>query len=247
MSVNTQIAVFAPERTNKQRRHTMNAVLKPGEKNQHEMWEGRDGRFTPPSLVKDYDKLKEQTVKPLIQRWLELSTEVADLKANIFDEVESLLSVCADDYGVTLAGKKGNVTLYLYDGSFFLQRRYQDRVQFDERLLAAEQLVRECLDEWAGEASDELRTLITAAFERNKEGDIRRSELVRLRKLKIDDERWQRAMGIIAEAEQIIESACYFQVQRRDNTGKYQPVPLDFAAVHPARKTTGVANSGEPS
>ena len=201
------------------------------------MWLGRDGRFTPETLVKEYEKKREAVIVPLIEKWTSLHAEMASLKAQMFDEVEALLEFCFEDYGVELSGKKGNVTLYKYDGSYLIQRKFQARIQFDERIFAAEELVRECLEDWSGDARAELQTLILAAFERNKEGDIRRSELIRLRNLAIEDERWQQAMKIIAEAEQIIDSACYFQVQQRDpKTGKYNALLLDFSAIRPKRK-----------
>lgn len=208
------------------------------DQSQFVMWKGRDGRFTPVELIKDYEKLKEQTLRPLFERWLALHTEMADLKSTLLDEVETLLSVCADQYQVKLGGDKGNVTLYRYDGEFSLSRKFQARVRFDERILAAETLVRQCLDTWSGEAGPELRKLVMAAFERNKEGEIRRTELVRLRALDIDDTRWKEAMAIIAEAEEIIDSACYFTVNRRDpKTGKYHSLLLDFSGIQPKRKT----------
>jgi len=117
-----------------------------------------------------------------------------------------------------------------------LQRKIQDRSRFSERLFAAEELVKQCLEDWTESARSELKTFILAAFERNKEGDIRRSELIRLRTLKIDDERWTQAMAIIAEAEEIVESASYFQVHKRNSNGDYESVLLDFSSIRPAYK-----------
>ena len=200
------------------------------------MWQDRNGRFVPISLIKEYEQLREQQIDPLIQRWIALYEEMADLKANMFDDIEDLLDICAYQYGVTLAGKKGNISLYKFDGSYMLQRKFQNRSQFDERLLTAEQLIRSYIDELAGSASDELKVLILGAFERNKDGEIRRHELVRLRALDINDERWRNAMDIIAKAEQIIDSACYVQVHKRVASGKYEAMHLDFSAIIPKRK-----------
>ena len=200
------------------------------------LWRGRDGRFTLESEVKEYEKLREAVLAPLFERFMSLHAEMADLKAQMMDDVENLLALCADQYGVKPRGSKGNLTLYRYDGEFMLKRQIQDRSRFSERLFAAEELVKQCLEEWSVDARSELKTIFMAAFERNKEGDIRRSELIRLRGLKIDDPRWNKAMGIIAEAEEIIESASYFQVHKRMPTGEYQSVLLDFSAIQPQYK-----------
>ena len=75
----------------------MNAVTKESNIN---MWQGRDGRYTPESLVKDYEKLKEQTLIPLIERWVKLHAELADLKAQMFQDVDTLIETCAGQWGV---------------------------------------------------------------------------------------------------------------------------------------------------
>lgn len=194
-------------------------------------WTDREGRAVHVEDVADYEQLREETLRPLVSRWLELYLAAADLKARLYDDIEALLATCAEEHGVSWGGKKGNVTLYLFDGSFRVERNYQNRTSFDEQITAAEVLVRECLDSWADGARPELRQLVMAAFGRNACGEIRRAEMVRLRELRIEDERWERAMNIIAKAEKVLDRACYIVVSVRDANGKYHPLPLDMASI----------------
>lgn len=199
-------------------------------------WRNRDGHYVPLSLIEDYEKLREETIRPRLEYWLWLHQEIADLKASFFADIETLEDICLEQHGVRLAGKKkGNVSLYTYDGELMVQRRYQDRSQFNESIGAAEQLIREFLADLKGDAEPEVVALINIAFERTKQGEIRRSMLVKLRTLKFKDTRWMRAMEIIAQAEEIIDSACYLAVHRRAAQREYVPVPLDIAAIKPRK------------
>jgi len=196
-------------------------------------WTNAKGHFVPVEDIPEYEQLREQALRPLVGRWLSAYLDLADLKARMYEEVEALIALCAEQHGVDLGGKKGNVTLYLYDGSFKVERQYQNRSAFDEQINAAEALISKCLETWAGEAGPEIRALVKGAFEKNARGEIRRSEMIRLRSLKIDDDDWRKAMEIIAKAEKILDRACYISVSVRDAQGKYIPLPLDFASVRP--------------
>ncbi|MCA0368344.1 MAG: ribose-phosphate diphosphokinase [Proteobacteria bacterium] len=97
---------------------------------------------------------------------------------------------------------------------------------------AAKALIDQCLTDWTENARDELRTLINDAFRVDAAGNIRTMEVLRLRRLEIDDERWQRAMTAIGEAVQIESSKSYVRIYERDDeTGLYNPIALDLAVV----------------
>lgn len=199
-------------------------------------WTDKDGRFVPMEDISEFDQLKEETLRPLALAVVSQYLGLADLKARLFEEFDALVETSWERYGVQVGGKKKNATVYLFDGSVKLERAFQNRVVFDERIGAAEALVREYLTDLGAGLEPEARNLIAAAFERNAQGEIRRGEMLRLRNHKISDERWQKAMKIIAEAEEIIDRACYITVSVRDALGKYQALPLDIASVRPHKR-----------
>lgn len=202
-------------------------------------WINRQGGATHIDSISPYELLREETLRPLLERHLELYLALADHKARLDAHLSALVDVCWQKHGVRIEGeKKKGMTLYLYDGSMCVRRTYRDRTAYDESIGAAETLVKEWLAEKTAEAGPEVQALIASAFEKNKEGDIRRSEMVRLRSHKFEDERWTRAMQIIAEAEQVLATACYFTVMIQDARGEYQPLPLDLAAVRPHLRPT---------
>lgn len=200
-------------------------------------WLDREGRAVRLESIKPYEVLREQTLRPLVERHLALYLELADLKARYYEDIATLIEICYQEHGVLLEGKhKKNSTLYLFDGSFRIERKYQDRTRYDESIGAAEQLIRNCLDDWSSDANPEVRALILSAFERNKQGELRRAEMIRLRDHNFDDPRWTQAMAIIADAERSMSAACYITVSIRDKLGAYHPLPLDLAAVPPHKR-----------
>ena len=55
--------------------------------------------------------------------------------------------------------------------------------------------------------------------------------LLALRRHKIEDERWQRAMQAIGDSLQVLDSKAYVRVYERGKDGKYNAIPLDLAAL----------------
>ena len=77
----------------------------------------------------------------------------------------------------------------------------------------------------------ELKTLINAAFQVDKEGNISTARVLGLRRLAIDDAKWRRAMDALSDSLQVHTSKAFVRVYRRDTAGEYQLINLDVAKV----------------
>lgn len=135
-------------------------------------WKDARGVLTPESLVKPVDKERDALVKAIIERAKPLQQALRDFKQDTFADIQALIDLSAEQYGATIGGKKGNVTLYSYDGRFKVQRAMQDRIAFDERIQAAKELIDACVAEWTKDARPELLAIIDRAFSTDKEGEI---------------------------------------------------------------------------
>ena len=113
-----------------------------------------------------------------------------------------------------------------------MQIAIAERVQFDERLQAAKQLIDECITEWSQSSRDEIKLLVQDAFQTDKEGKINTGRVLALRRINIADAKWQTAMKAIGESLQVIGSKEYVRFYERvGNTDTYRPIVLDVAAV----------------
>lgn len=195
-------------------------------------WQDAQGRMVPESLIKPIDMERDRLVRHLVDRASELSAKLADFKAVAFGDIEAFIELSAEQYGITLGGKKGNVTLYSFDGRFKIQRSVQESIAFDERLQAARALIDECLRDWTQGARPEVATLANDAFRTDSQGEIRTARVLALRRLDIKDERWQRAMQAIGEACQVVGSKSYIRVYERiGDSDQYRAISLDIAGV----------------
>ena len=190
------------------------------------------GRLIHEDLIKPIDIERDQLVRILVDRASELNSELAEFKAVAFGDIQAFIEMSAEEYGAKIGGKKGNVTLFTFDGRFKIQRSVQETISFDERLQAARALIDECLTEWTAGARPEVVALINDAFRTDTKGEIRTASVLALRRLDIKDERWQQAMVAIGEACQAVGSKAYIRIYERvGDTDQYKPISLDIAAV----------------
>ncbi|HCA2844606.1 TPA: DUF3164 family protein, partial [Citrobacter freundii] len=95
----------------------------------------------------------------------------------------------------------------------------------------AKELFDECVTEWSQGANDNLRAIISDAFQVDKEGQLNTGRILSLRRVKIQDVRWNRAMEAISESLQVAMSKTYINFREKDKGGKLINIPLDIAAI----------------
>ncbi len=191
----------------------------------------KKGRLVPIDNVNEIDKVRDELVKKLVEEAYATQSVLKEFKLNAFSEIASFIELSAEKYKVKLGGKKGNVTLYSYDGEYKIQRAVNENMSFNEGILSAKALIQECLEDWSEGANANLRAIVNRAFEVDKEGNLSTNRILGLRQVKIDDSRWNTAMEAISDSLQVIDSKSYIRLYKRNEQGKYQPVPLDLASI----------------
>lgn len=194
-------------------------------------WKNSRGDLVPESRVTDIDKLRDQVVRDLCLMAKERSLGLRDFKLNTMQEVAALVTTSIEQYGVKSGGDKGNVTLTTYDGGFKVQRQMADHLVFSEQLQAAKELIDGCVIRWAANADDNIKALVTHAFQTDKEGKINTGRVLGLRQLKINDPEWLQAMQAITDSIKVASTKPYIRFYERNASGGYDPINLDLAAV----------------
>lgn len=188
------------------------------------------GALVPLALVKPQHLLEDELVRKVMGHAVALSEQVSRFKEHCFDDVGAFEALLAQEYGATVGGAKGNKTLMSHDGLFKVQVQVADSIVFGPELQTAKVLVDECLNEWAEGARDEIRAIITRAFQTDKAGQINRSDIFMLLRLEIDDPRWKRAMQAIRDAMRVVGSKTYIRCYRRvAQDAPWEPVSIDLA------------------
>jgi hypothetical protein len=173
------------------------------------------GHLVPLALVPDVDRLRDELVREIAAKVRELSGLARAALARAGGEVEAFRALSAERYGAKLRGQKGNIQLLSFDGTLKVVRAMEERIEFDERLSAARELIGQCIEEWTEGSRGEVRVLVEDAFRADGQGRLSAGRVLGLRRLKIDDPRWQQAMEAIADAAQVVGTKAYLRVYER--------------------------------
>lgn len=195
-------------------------------------WRDGAGRLIPDSMVRPIDKARDELVRDLVDQARAASAVLAEFKHRAFGDINAFVDMSSELYGVRVGGQKGNVTLMSFDGRLKVVRQFQERLVFDERLLAAKTLIDECIQAWTSGSRAEIKALINDAFQVDKEGKISTGRVLGLKRLDISDPKWLRAMQAITDSIQVAGSKGYVRAYERiGDTDQYQPINLDISAV----------------
>lgn len=190
------------------------------------------GRLVPLALVKSQDKLKDQTVRKIIAYAEDLHGRIERFRGHTFDDVVTFLDLLAEQYDAKLGGLKGNTTLTSHDGCYKVTISVQDHLSFEGGLQSVKSLIDECITGWSTDLRPEIRALIEHAFQVDQTGKINRSALFALRRLKIDDPKWQEAMKALDDAIYVLGSREYIRFHKRSNPrARWEPITIDLASA----------------
>lgn len=189
------------------------------------------GHLVHETSVREQDKLRDQVATDLAKAAIELNDQLAAFKKKALGDIADLVSIAADRYGVTLGGEKGNVSVVSFDGEYKVIRSYAKCISFTEEMLAAKAQVLECVKAWTSGANAHLVEVVHRMLSPGRNGQIRTADVLEMLRWEIDDASWKRAMQAVRDSILVTGSAVYVRVYKRISGDKYQPVPLDLAAV----------------
>lgn len=191
---------------------------------------GPDGAKLPIGTVKPQNVMEDELVRSEMGHAVALSEQLSRFLGHFQENLGAFEALLAEQYGATVGGKKGNKTLMSYDGLLKITVQVADNIQFGPELQIAKSLVDECLNDWTASAGDELKAVVTRAFNTDKEGQINRAALYSLLRLEIADDRWKRAMQAIRDAMRVVGSKSYVRFYRRAAAdAPWEPVTIDLA------------------
>ena len=190
------------------------------------------GNLVPVDNIKEMDLLRDELVMELAGKARSVQEKIVDFKRGAVEDIAAFVQLSADRYDVSLGGKKRQCHSSQLRRAISCKSCYAGtHWSFDEGLLAAKALIDECINEWTEGSRTELKTLINAAFQVDKEGNISTARVLGLRRLAIKDEKWQRAMDALSDSLQVHTSKQFVRIYERGQDGEYQLMNLDIAKV----------------
>ncbi|MEW6648187.1 MAG: DUF3164 family protein [Pseudomonadota bacterium] len=188
------------------------------------------GALIPIEVVRPIDKLRDETVDAVFAELEAFREQQRQFVARLNDKVNAFLALEAQEYGAERTEWKGNLRLTSYDGLRRIDRVISDRITLSETLQIAVTLINELVEEWSEGARAELVALLKRALRTDEAGHYNTAELLALRSLEINDDRWARAMRAIQDAITVegVKVAVRFG-KREEPNGKFSGIPLDMS------------------
>ncbi|MDD2895515.1 MAG: DUF3164 family protein [Aliarcobacter sp.] len=197
-------------------------------------WLNNRGESVHKDLVRVNEQLRDEMVEGLIGDARQISKSILDFKGYSAEKIDSYFGLLLQNYGIDEKAKtkKGNITLENFSGTKRVEVRVSETLHFDEKIQIAKLKIDEYLMDVTKDSLPEIITLITRAFEVDKEGNIDSKKIFALKSYDIKDPRWVEAMEIIDESKKIAYTKSYIRFYTRENIeDAWKLIPIDMAAV----------------
>lgn len=183
--------------------------------------------------IKQADLIKDEFVKESVALAEQQQKELAEFKQKQMQQADDFMELLAQEHGVNLGGKKGNVVLRSFDNSMSVKIQNQERIELGPELQLAKTLIDECLDNWTKDGNQNIRAIVNKVFATDKQGTLNPQRILGLRKLEIEDDsgQWQKAMNIISESVNTIDSCRFIRFYKKNDKGQDEAISLDIAKL----------------
>ncbi|PZO64582.1 MAG: sulfate transporter [Paracoccus denitrificans] len=190
------------------------------------------GKLTAIESIPAQKKLRDELVRKEFGFALAISDQISRFRAHVINNLEGFDALMAQEYGVKVGGEKGNRTYTSYDGLWRIEVKVQPRIAFGPEMGAAKALFDECMREWSEDTPAELRSIVTNAFDVDREGAINRTNVHILLNVDSADERFQEGQRALRDAMYVISSKEYVRFSRRaSHRDKWSGVTIDLASA----------------
>lgn len=198
-------------------------------------WRNHKGHYVKPGNVSRYDQDKENLVIPMVQQAARLSLALAEFKRASFAAWYEFQEAALREYGVEVATEKGNGHLVSFNQRWKVEMKCSPLLEFDTRIKAAQENIRQCMAEWGKDAHPHMAALFDDAFEVDGKGMISPRKIMQFLRHDIDDDRWREAKRAASEALYVSDRAAYLsfyeRVEEAPGRWVWRGIPLSLAAA----------------
>ena len=194
-------------------------------------WIDSRGKSVPPRYIAKVDKRRDVVVEKILREAKSLRKRMLKFKTESMKAIDDFVEYSESQSGVRMGGIKGNITLsnFAHDGR--VEKQIQEYIDFDERLQQAKFIIDELLIKWSEGSRKELITIVNHAFEVDRKGKVNVKAILGLRRLKIKNDQWKKAMNLIDESRSIATTKAYIRFQYRDKERRWHSILLDLASI----------------
>ncbi len=194
-------------------------------------WIDGKGDTVPARYVGKYEKLQDRVVCRLVKEAKKKSAALSKLKLSAFESIEKFMADAEKLYGMKIRTEKGNKVLTDFSNTVKIEIKVNNIIDFDDRLQMAKTIIDDLLKKWTEGSRDEVKIMIERAFQVDKKGKLNKDRILDLRTIKIKNQEWMKAMGLIDECIRIVGKRSYILFSEKNDKGVWGSVPLDIARL----------------
>ncbi len=194
-------------------------------------WLDPRGKAYPASMVHPLDKNRDQTVEAIVRNALALQERMKKEKERYHKRIAKHIAYMEKKLQGERTGK-GNIKLTNFSGDKQVEIKINDVQEFDERLQIAKAIIDDCFKRWSKGANQNLIVAVNEAFDVDRSGNVNKNRILGLRRWKINDPEWKRAMDIISDSLNTTGTKQYLAIRVRDGAeGAWKTVNLNFSTL----------------
>ena len=199
-------------------------------------WIDEKGLQIPASRVTATEKLKDRKAAQLLREAQKLHKALTAYKRTMADTCQEVFTAVMEENGVKPYNHKGNFTWFNFDRSIKIEASVNERIDFDDALIAAaKDKFYEFMSKNTAGVDEMIRSLIMDAFSttRGRLDAKKVMGLVRYR-AKINQKRYplfHEAVDLIEQSIRRPDSRTYFRIWERRPDGDYKAVDLNISSI----------------
>ncbi|GBR09432.1 DUF3164 family protein [Gluconobacter frateurii] len=154
-------------------------------------------------------------------------------KEQRYADIDALLDLILQDYGLRLGGSRGGNTFENHDHTRKVTITVADQKSVNQAIVAAQALLNQILDDMMGTVSADLRKVVNSAFSRHPtSGRISTERILALKRQDFDHPLWPDARKALSDAVEVIGSRTYLRFYMRETSKEgWKNVDLNFSSL----------------
>lgn len=179
-----------------------------------------------------YTELVDETVRSVVKRLQNLSSEMAAVKAEVFAAFETIIKTKEELFKVKLDRKSD--TFSTRDGQMSIQLGYRTLDAYDDTVDAGIAMVKEYLATLAkDDNSAALVDTVMSLLAKNRKGELKASRVLELERLaaKSGSPEFMEGINTIKAAYKPAKSGQFISVTIKNDEGKDENLPLSIGAM----------------
>lgn len=182
---------------------------------------------------RQYDATRDSFIDTVFGKVEELSAQLSEFKRDSIKLGLELHDKMYEAYGRAKKDGMDHYSLVSADGTKRIVIERQHRCEYDERAEVAITAIKEVLRDKFSGRNKGMYEIIDGLLMKNHKGDYDERMVAKLRKYEaqVEDERFSKALALLADSYRPVDSQLYLRAYRKNDAGKWVDLPMNWSSM----------------